>query len=84
MIPISARVLRQSANDLHGGRDDRAAVDQGARRDIQVRPAAGPLPNPADSLPAIAAFYLGATIHSAVCYWRGTGGMWKGRVQDGA
>jgi hopene-associated glycosyltransferase HpnB len=35
-------------------------------------------------LPAIAAFYLGATIHSAVCYWRGTGGMWKGRVQDGA
>ena len=34
-------------------------------------------------LPAIAAFYLGATIHSAVCYWRGAGGMWKGRVQDG-
>jgi hypothetical protein len=35
-------------------------------------------------LPAIAAFYLGATIHSAVCYWRGAGGLWKGRVQDGA
>ena len=35
-------------------------------------------------LPAVAAFYLGATIHSAVCYWRGAGGMWKGRVQDGA
>ena len=35
-------------------------------------------------LPAIAAFYLGATIHSAVCYWRGAGGAWKGRVQDGA
>ena len=35
-------------------------------------------------LPAIAAFYLGATIHSAVCYWRGAGGMWKGRAQDGA
>jgi hopene-associated glycosyltransferase HpnB len=35
-------------------------------------------------LPAIAAFYLGATIHSALCYWRGAGGMWKGRVQDGA
>lgn len=33
-------------------------------------------------LPAIAAFYLGATIHSAVCYWRGAGGRWKGRVQD--
>jgi hopene-associated glycosyltransferase HpnB len=33
-------------------------------------------------LPAIAAFYLGATIHSAVSYWRGAGGMWKGRVQD--
>ena len=35
-------------------------------------------------LPAIAAFYLGATIHSAVCYWRGAGGVWKGRIQDGA
>jgi hopene-associated glycosyltransferase HpnB len=35
-------------------------------------------------LPAIAAFYLGATIHSAVCYWRGAGGMWKGRAQDAA
>ena len=35
-------------------------------------------------LPAIAAFYLGATIHSALCYWRGAGGMWKGRVQDSA
>jgi hopene-associated glycosyltransferase HpnB len=33
-------------------------------------------------LPAIAAFYLAATIHSAVCYWRGAGGHWKGRVQD--
>jgi len=38
----------------------------------------------APMLPAIAAFYLGATLHSAVCYWRGAGGMWKGRVQDGA
>src|SRR5271157_180695 len=35
-------------------------------------------------LPAVAAFYLGATIHSALCYWRGKGGMWKGRAQDGA
>jgi hopene-associated glycosyltransferase HpnB len=33
-------------------------------------------------LPAIAAFYLAATIHSAVSYWRGAGGMWKGRAQD--
>jgi hopene-associated glycosyltransferase HpnB len=33
-------------------------------------------------LPAIALFYLGATIHSAVAYWRGAGGVWKGRVQD--
>jgi hopene-associated glycosyltransferase HpnB len=35
-------------------------------------------------LPAIAAFYLAASIHSAVCYWRGAGGMWKGRAQDRA
>jgi ABC-type spermidine/putrescine transport system permease subunit I len=32
-------------------------------------------------LPLIAAFYMGCTIHSAVQYWRGTGGLWKGRAQ---
>jgi hopene-associated glycosyltransferase HpnB len=33
-------------------------------------------------LPLIAAFYSGAVIHSAVQYARGSGGRWKGRVQD--
>lgn len=33
-------------------------------------------------LPLTAAFYSYATIHSAVSYWRGAGGYWKGRVQD--
>jgi hopene-associated glycosyltransferase HpnB len=33
-------------------------------------------------LPVIAIFYMGAVIHSAVQYARGSGGMWKGRVQD--
>jgi hopene-associated glycosyltransferase HpnB len=33
-------------------------------------------------LPVAALFYLGATIHSAVQYWIGAGGQWKGRVQD--
>jgi hopene-associated glycosyltransferase HpnB len=33
-------------------------------------------------LPAIALFYTGALIHSAVQYARGRGGQWKGRVQD--
>jgi hopene-associated glycosyltransferase HpnB len=33
-------------------------------------------------LPLIAAFYMGATIHSAIGYWRGTEGSWKGRVHD--
>jgi hopene-associated glycosyltransferase HpnB len=32
-------------------------------------------------LPLTAAFYLGATIHSAFCHWRGRGGQWKGRAQ---
>jgi hopene-associated glycosyltransferase HpnB len=32
-------------------------------------------------LPLAAAFYMGATLHSAWMYWRGTGGVWKGRVQ---
>jgi hopene-associated glycosyltransferase HpnB len=31
-------------------------------------------------LPLAAAFYLGATVHSAVSYWRGAGGDWKGRA----
>jgi hopene-associated glycosyltransferase HpnB len=33
-------------------------------------------------LPLIAMFYTGATIQSAVHYWSGRGGAWKGRVQD--
>ena len=32
-------------------------------------------------LPVIALFYTGATIDSAVRYWTGKGGLWKGRVQ---
>jgi hypothetical protein len=34
------------------------------------------------ALPAIAIFYLIATIESAIQYWTGKGGQWKGRVQD--
>jgi hopene-associated glycosyltransferase HpnB len=33
-------------------------------------------------LPAIAVFYMGATLHSAWLYWTGKGGEWKGRIQD--
>jgi len=33
-------------------------------------------------LPAIAIFYLIATIESAIRYWTGRGGLWKGRIQD--
>jgi hopene-associated glycosyltransferase HpnB len=33
-------------------------------------------------LPLIAMFYTGATVHSAVRYWLGHGGEWKGRLQD--
>jgi len=36
----------------------------------------------AASLPLIALFYAGATVHSAVQYWMGRGGEWKGRAQD--
>ncbi|PYP88527.1 MAG: glycosyl transferase family 2 [Candidatus Angelobacter sp. Gp1-AA117] len=35
-------------------------------------------------LPVVAIFYMGATLHSAIKYWRGRGGEWKGRVQDPA
>jgi hopene-associated glycosyltransferase HpnB len=34
------------------------------------------------ALPLAALFYLGATIHSALKYWSGSGGDWKGRAQD--
>jgi len=34
------------------------------------------------TLPAAATFYMGATIHSAVKFWKGRGGEWKGRAQD--
>lgn len=33
-------------------------------------------------LPAVALFYAGATVHSAVQYAAGRGGRWKGRAQD--
>ncbi len=33
-------------------------------------------------LPLVAAFYAGATIHSAVQFWLGRGGQWKDRAQD--
>jgi len=34
------------------------------------------------TLPLAALFYLAATVHSALKYWMGTGGEWKGRAQD--
>lgn len=34
------------------------------------------------TLPLIALFYIGATMHSAMQYWLGRGGQWKGRAQD--
>ncbi len=33
------------------------------------------------ALPIIAAFYAGFTLDSALQYWQGKGGMWKGRAQ---
>jgi hopene-associated glycosyltransferase HpnB len=33
-------------------------------------------------LPTVAVFYAAATVHSAVKFWLGRGGQWKGRVQD--
>jgi hopene-associated glycosyltransferase HpnB len=34
------------------------------------------------ALPFIALFYLKCTFQSALAYWRGAGGEWKGRTQD--
>ena len=33
------------------------------------------------ALPLIALFYTGATVFSALRYWQGRGGGWKGRAQ---
>jgi hypothetical protein len=34
------------------------------------------------TLPVAALFYVAATMHSALKYWTGTGGEWKGRAPD--
>jgi hopene-associated glycosyltransferase HpnB len=34
------------------------------------------------TLPLTATFYMMATLHSAIRYWSGRGGEWKGRAQD--
>jgi len=34
------------------------------------------------SLPAATVFFMWATLDSAMQFWRGKGGTWKGRVQD--
>ena len=34
------------------------------------------------TLPLAAVFYMAATLASAVGFWRGRGGEWKGRIQD--
>jgi hopene-associated glycosyltransferase HpnB len=36
------------------------------------------------AVPFAALFYMGATIQSAINYWSGRGGRWKGRIQDRA
>lgn len=36
------------------------------------------------ALPAIALFYSAATVDSAIRYWQGRGGEWKGRAQAGS
>jgi hopene-associated glycosyltransferase HpnB len=36
----------------------------------------------ASALPLITLYYMGATLHSAIQFWSGKGGKWKGRVQD--
>ena len=36
------------------------------------------------TLPLAALFYMYATVRSALSYWSGRGGEWKGRSQDGA
>lgn len=38
----------------------------------------------AAALPLIAVFYMGASLDSALRFWMGRGGQWKGRVQDPA
>ncbi|MEA3122189.1 MAG: hypothetical protein QOH33_1750 [Paraburkholderia sp.] len=41
----------------------------------------GRTPYWAPALPIVALFYVGATLASAIRYWRGKGGQWKARVQ---
>jgi hypothetical protein len=34
------------------------------------------------TLPGAAVFYMAATVNSALRFWSGRGGTWKGRIQD--
>ena len=52
------------------------AVALGPMLRFYGRPLAGGL-----ALPAIAVAYIAFTVESAIDYWRGQGGYWKGRVQ---
>ncbi len=61
------------------GRSRLAGDDPVFPADAQDSTAAPPLLAPL--LPAIALFYMAATVFSAVQFWRGRGGAWKGRYQ---
>lgn|SRR5581483_2930616 len=70
---------------FHGGFSSLAGIASWTLMSLAFLPVLrvyGRSPIWAPLLPLIAQFYLGATMHSAISYWRGKGGVWKDRVQD--
>ncbi len=79
VVPVMARVQRRLA------RHDFRRGCLGAQRGDFPADRCASTGSPrwmAFSLPGVALFYAAATIESALRYWSGRGGEWKGRVQD--
>lgn len=89
MIGMAATYLLPPALVLGGYRTTPAALGMGAAAWLLMIVSCVPVlrlyrlsPLWALGLPVAAVFYMGATFHSAVKYWSGRGGQWKGRIQD--
>jgi Glycosyl transferase family 21 len=73
LFAVFAQGLAQSAGALAWAM---MALSLAPTLRLYGRPLAGGI-----ALPAIAAAYVAFTLESAMQYWRGRGGYWKGRVQ---
>ena len=77
----SAAVALHATSARRCFRTGRLDLDDASRTHQRCASTAAPLLW-APLLPLVALFYISATIDSAIAYWTGRGGFWKGRIQD--